>query len=60
MQQQSTQSGDDKSETIKQIKTNLEILEQNQQTLGNELMKQLEMIDESNIQISRHCAVLNI
>ena len=53
-------SGDDISETIKQIKNNLEILKQNQQSLENEPMKQLEMISESNIQISRNCVVLNI
>ena len=52
-------SGDDNSKTIKQIKSNLKVLEQNQQTLGNELMRQLEMINESNIQISRNCTVLN-
>ena len=52
-------SGDDNSETIKQIKSNLEVLEQNQQTLGNELMRQLEMINESNAQILRNHAILN-
>ena len=53
-------SGDDNSETIRQIKSNLEILEQNQKTLGDELMRQLEMINESNVQISRNRAVLNM
>jgi len=50
---------DDNSETINQIKKNIEILEQNQQTLGNELMRQMEAIAESNGQISRNRAVLN-
>ena len=43
-----------------QIKSNLEILEQNQKTLGNKLMRQMEMINESNVQISRNRAVLNM
>ena len=53
-------SGDDNSETIRQIKSNLEILEQNQKTLGDELMRQMEMINENNVQISRNRAVLNL
>ena len=53
-------SGDsDNSETIQQIKNNLDILEQNQQNLGDELMQQLEMIDKSNIQIGQSRAVIN-
>ena len=51
-------SGDSNSETINQIKDNLEILQQNQQVLGDELMRQLEMIDNSNVQISQNQAVL--
>ena len=50
-------SGDDNSETRRQIKSNLEILEQNQKLLGDELMRQLEMINKSNVQISRNRAV---
>ena len=53
-------SGDSNSETINQIKSNLDILEQNQQILGDELMRQLEMIDNSNIQISQNRAVLKM
>ena len=54
-------SGDSgNSETIKQIKNNLDILEQNQQQqIGDELMRQLELIDKSNIQISQNRAVIN-
>ena len=53
-------SGDSgNSETIQQIKNNLDILEQNQQNLGDELMQQLEMIDKSNIQIGQNRAVIN-
>ena len=52
-------SGEDNSETIKQIKKYLEVLEQKQQTIGNKLMRHLEMINESNIQISRNQAVIN-
>ena len=53
-------SGDENSETIRQIKSYLEILEQNQIPLGDELMRQLEMINKSNVQISRNRAVLNM
>ena len=53
-------SGDSNSETINQIRSNLDILEQNQQILGDELMRQLEMIDNSNIQISQNRAVLKM
>ena len=53
-------SGDSgNSETIQQIKNNLDILEQNQQNLGDELMQQLEMIDKSNKQIGQNRAVIN-
>ena len=52
-------SGDSNSETIEQIKNNLDILEQNQQNIGDELMRQLEMIDKSNIQIGQNRAVIN-
>ena len=52
-------SGDSNSETIEQIKKNLDILEQNQQNIGDELMRQLEMIDQSNIQIGQNRAVIN-
>ena len=52
-------SGDSNSETIEQIKNNLDILEQNQQNIGDELMPQLEMIDKSNIQIGQNRAVIN-
>ena len=50
---------EDNSETIQQIKSNLEILEQNEQNLGDELMRQLELIDKSNIQINQNRAVIN-
>ena len=50
---------EDNSETIQQIKSNLEILEQNEQNLGDELMRQLELIDKSNIQITQNRAVIN-
>ena len=52
-------SGDSNSEMIEQIKNNLDILEQNQQNIGDELMRQLEMIDKSNIQIGQNRTVLN-
>ena len=50
---------EDNSETIQQIKSNLDILEQNEENLGDELMRQLELIDKSNIQITQNRAVIN-
>ena len=53
-------SGDNgNSEMIKQIKNNLDILQENEQNLGDELMRQLEFIDKSNIQITQNRAVIN-
>ncbi len=51
--------GNDNSETIKQIKENLNILEQNQETLGSELKRQLEMISNNNLEISKNRGLLN-
>ena len=45
--------------TIEQIKKNLEILEDNQNTLASEITRQLEMINNTNFQISQNRAVLN-
>ena len=50
---------EDNSETIQQIKNNLDILEQNEENLGDELMRQLELIDKSNIQITQNRGVIN-
>lgn len=52
-------SGGSDQETINQIKKNLEILEDNQNMLGDELMRQLEMISDNNLQISKNRDVLN-
>jgi len=51
--------GNDNSATIKQIKRNLEILEANQQTLGSEITRNLEMISNNNVEISKNRALLN-
>ena len=45
--------------TIEQIKKNLAILEDNQAVMSDELMRQLEIINGNNIQISKNRDLLN-